>query len=93
MTKDQFERQDLRRIWLTLGALSLHESPTLSVLEKATGIGMPTLQKVIARINSDQMVETEVSLNDKVYSISHWGVAKQDVCERYYKNHCAMLGA
>lgn len=89
-----FERQDLRRIWLVLGAIESSKKPTLSELSKVLDMQMSTLQKVIERINSMQMPDTIIAEDNGKYIVESWGVAnKRAIIEFYNKNACATLGA
>lgn len=87
MSYIEFERQDLRRMWLMLGAISVLDSPSLAVISKELGINMTTLIKVAERINSPQLIGTEIAVVDRVYSIISWGIVTQLDCENYFKSY------
>ena len=87
MVKIEFERQDLRRLWLVLGAIEKLESPLLSPLSKVLDMQISTIQKVIERINSDQLPDVEISVSEGRYTVESWGVLNRQKIIEYFEEN------
>lgn len=85
--KIAFERQDLRRLWLALGAIELLDNASLSAISKMLDMQMSTLQKVIDRLNSDQLPGLVISVSDGIYSVTSWGVIDRQAVIEYTQNN------
>ena len=85
MTDIELEKQDLRRTWLTLGAIESLDAPTLARLAEALEIQMSTLQKVIARINSPQLPGVDLVVEEGVYRVASWGILDQRSVTDWYR--------
>ena len=94
MKNIKFERQDLRRLWLVLGAIEYLETATLGNISKHLGIQMSTLQKVLERIGSEQLPGTELSVSAGEYYVESWGVVDKSAIIQFHEiNTCTTLGA
>ncbi len=87
MTKITFERQDLRRLWLVLGAIESLDQPTLTSISAKLEMQVSTVQKVIDRINSEQLPGVRVIVAHGVYSIKSWGILEMNKIVRFYLNN------
>ncbi len=87
MAKITFERQDLRRLWLVLGAIESLEVPTLTAISSKLDMQVSTVQKVIDRINSEQLPGVRVIVTQGTYRIKSWGILDMNQTLRFYLNN------
>ena len=82
-----FERIDLRRTWLVLGAIQSLKKPTVTSISKQLGFTKGTVQKIILNLNSDQYPGLEISVEDAICQVEKWGVVNPEIIEDFYINY------
>lgn len=70
----QLKPKDLRRLWILLGAMDVLQPATLTSLHNDLGWSVSTIQRLIERLNSDQLPGIVVSNKDDVLKVTHWGI-------------------
>lgn len=66
--------KDLRRLWIVLGAMEYLQPATLTSLHNDLGWSVSTIQRLIERLNSDQLPGVVVSYTDDHLRIENWGI-------------------
>lgn len=83
----EFERIDLRRTWLVLGAIQNMETPTVTSIAKQLNFSKSTVQKVLKNLSGDQYPKLVISIENAVCSIECWGVINPEIIEEFYINY------
>lgn len=67
-------RGDLRRLWLTLGALAARDGrATLLELVADTGMPKPTVSDMLVKLVAGQVADVAVDKDGAVYRVRDWG--------------------
>lgn len=66
--------KDLRRLWIVLGAMEYLQPATLTTLHNDLGWSVSTIQRLIERLNSDQLPGVVVSNAEDHLKIENWGI-------------------
>ncbi|MBQ1784173.1 MAG: helix-turn-helix domain-containing protein [Gammaproteobacteria bacterium] len=67
-------RGDLRRLWLTLGALAARGGKaTLLELVADTGMPKPTVSDMLVKLVAGQVVDVAVEKEGALYRVHDWG--------------------
>lgn len=74
-----FQRGDLNRIWLVIGAIDNLENPTLVNIVKATSMPKPTVNDILKKLMNGQVPSITVEKEEAKYSISKWGNFRKEI--------------
>ena len=80
----KFDRIDLRRSWLVLGAIQNTENPAVTSIARTLGFSKSTVQRIIENLNSPQYPCLEIGQNGAICNIKDWGVINPEIIEEYY---------
>lgn len=86
-----FERIDLRRSWLVLGAIQNTEKPTVTSIAKVLDFSKSTVQRIIENLNSPQYPCLEIKLNGAICSVENWGVINSEIIENLFSEYLQVL--
>lgn len=80
-----FERSDLRRSWLVIGAINHLDRPTVTSISHDLGFRKSSVQRVLERLNSKELPGFSISMDGVVISINSWGILNKKIIEEFYK--------
>ncbi len=70
----QLAAKDLRRLWILLGALEVHKPTTLTHLQHSLGWQVSTIQRLIERLNSEQLPGITIANAEGKLHVANWGI-------------------
>jgi hypothetical protein len=76
----QLKPKDLRRLWIILGEMKSLKPATLTTLHNNLGWSVSTIQRLVERLNSEQLPGIVVAYDDDQLRVSKWGI----LVNKYY---------
>lgn len=70
----QLKAKDLRRLWIILGAMESLQPATLTSLHNDLGWSVSTIQRLIERLNSEQLPGVVITSTDDNLKVDAWGI-------------------
>lgn len=70
----ELKAKDLRRLWIILGAMESLQPATLTTLHNDLGWSVSTIQRLIERLNSEQLPGVAVTYTDDHLKVEDWGI-------------------
>lgn len=70
----QLKAKDLRRLWIMLGAMESLQPATLTTLHNDLGWSVSTIQRLIERLNSEQLPGVVITYTNDHLKIEDWGI-------------------
>ncbi|WP_299006949.1 hypothetical protein [uncultured Shewanella sp.] len=81
-----YQKGNLNRIWLVLGALDALEHPTLLNISNAIGMPKPSVNDILKKLLDGQVAGVIVKKIGTEYKIIEWNDFRQEINKIYTNN-------
>ena len=82
-----FDKTDLRRMWLVLGAIDALQRPTIASISKDLGFGKSTVQSIVRRLYSNELPDFKLIEKEAVLKINNWGIINKKIVKDLYNKY------
>lgn len=82
-----FDRIDLRRTWLVLGAIQNMDRPTVTSMSKQLNFGKSTVQTILENLRGHQYPGLEIHIENAVCKVIKWGILNPEIIEDFYNEY------